>query len=129
MTGRKKFYIGGVVIFIAIAYLSYVGFAGGATYYYTVSELVRMESSIISENCRVSGSVLPDSVQEEMTARTLEFIITDGEESLPVAYQGIVPDTFTSDGEVVVEGHLNSVGIFQASSILTKCPSKYEPKI
>ena len=30
--------------------------------------------------------------------------------------------------EVVVEGNLNSDGIFQANTILVKCPSKYVPE-
>jgi len=127
MNVNRKFYIGGFVVLTAIAYLSYVGFNSGATYYYTVSELTQIESPITSESVRVSGSIVPDSVREEVTTRTLRFVITDGTDSLPVTYQGIVPDSFISDSEVVVEGHLDSDGIFQASGILTKCPSKYEP--
>jgi cytochrome c-type biogenesis protein CcmE len=51
----------------------------------------------------------------------------DGGESLPVIYQGVVPDTFKVGNEVVVEGTLKSNGIFQAYTLMPKCPSKYEP--
>ncbi len=62
--------------------------------------------------------------------RTLKFIVVDleeGDESLSIVYQGIPPDSFQDGREVVIEGHLNSAGVFKADSILTKCPSKYEP--
>jgi cytochrome c-type biogenesis protein CcmE len=59
----------------------------------------------------------------------LRFTIVDleGDENLPVVYQGVVPDTFRVGNEVVIEGQLNSDGIFQADTLMPKCPSKYEP--
>ena len=127
MLRKKRFYIGGAIVLTAIAYLSYAGFAGGATYYYTVGELFEMGTSTGGENIRVSGEVAPGSVQQEAAGRTLGFTITDGEENLPVVYQGVVPDAFTVGGEVVVEGHLGPDGVFQASTLLAKCPSRYVP--
>ncbi len=45
---------------------------------------------------------------------------------LPVVYKGVKPDTFEQGESVVAEGRLGSDGVFQASNILVKCPSKYE---
>jgi cytochrome c-type biogenesis protein CcmE len=103
---------------------------GGATYYYTVSELIEQGSSIYGENVRVNGEVAPGSVEQEPSSFILRFTMIDvsGEESLPVVYQGVVPDTFKVGNEVVVEGYLDSGGMFQANSLVTKCPSKYVPK-
>ncbi len=128
MLRKKRFLIGGIIIFLAIGYLGYIGFQGSATYYYTVSELMEQGSSIYGENVRVNGQVTPGSVEQEAQGRILRFTLIDGKESLPVVYQGIVPDAFKVGNEVVVEGHLNSAGIFQANTILTKCPSRYVPK-
>jgi cytochrome c-type biogenesis protein CcmE len=127
---KKKFLIGGIIVFLAIGYLGYTGFMGAATYYYEVGDLLEQSSSIYGENVRVNGQVVPGSVQQEAQGTILRFIIIDieGEESLPVAYQGVVPDTFKVGNEVVVEGHLNSDGIFQANTLMPKCPSKYEPE-
>jgi cytochrome c-type biogenesis protein CcmE len=122
---KKRFLIGGTIVFVAIAYLGFMGFQSSATYYYTVSELMEHGSSIYGENVRVDGQIAPGSVQQEAAGRTLRFIISDEEANLPVVYQGLVPDTFKVGNEVVVEGHLNSSGIFQANTILTKCPSRY----
>ncbi len=130
MLRKKRFLIGGIIVFLAIGYLGYMGFVSSATYYYTVSELTEQGSSIYDENVRVNGEVAPGSVEQEAQGTILRFTIIDieGEESLPVVYQGIVPDAFKVGNDVVVEGHLDSSGIFQAHSILVKCPSKYVPK-
>ncbi len=127
MLRKKRFLIGGIIVFVAIGYLGYTGFQSSATYYYTVSELLEQGSSIYGENVRINGQVTPGSVEQEPGGLILRFTIIDGEKSLPVIYQGVVPDAFKVGNEVVVEGHLNSASIFQASTILTKCPSKYVP--
>jgi cytochrome c-type biogenesis protein CcmE len=46
--------------------------------------------------------------------------------TVTVRYTGVVPDTFKDDAEVIVTGTLGSDGVFQASDLLAKCPSKYE---
>ena len=125
---RRKFFIGGLIVFLVVGYLGYMGFRGGVTYYYTVSELLERGSSIYGENVRVNGQVALGSVEQKPGGLILKFTIIDGEESLPVVFQGAVPDAFKVGNDVVVEGHLNSDGIFQANTILTKCPSKYVPK-
>lgn len=43
-----------------------------------------------------------------------------------VRFNGIVPDTFKEDNEVIVTGKLGEDGTFQATDLLAKCPSKYE---
>tara|TARA_B100000315_G_C14245216_1_gene437102 strand:+ start:244 stop:633 length:390 start_codon:yes stop_codon:yes gene_type:complete len=125
---KRKFLIGGIIVGLAIGYLGYMGFQGSATYYYTVSELTELGSSVHGENVRVDGQVVSGSLEQESNGLILKFNIVDEKESLPVVYQGIVPDSFKPDSEVVVEGHLNSTGIFQANTIMTKCPSKYVPQ-
>lgn len=128
MLKKRKFLVGGIIVFIAVGYLGYMGFQSSATYYYTVSELAVQGNSIHSERVRVNGLVAPGSLEQEPGSFILKFIITEGEESLPVVYQGVVPDAFKVGNEVVVEGYLNQDGILQSNNILTKCPSKYVPK-
>ena len=128
MLRKKKFLIGGIIIFLAIGYLGFMSFQGSATYYYTVSELVEQGSSIYDKNVRVSGPVAPGSVETESGSLVLRFAIIEGEKSLPVVYQGVVPDSFKVGNDIVIDGHLDSTGIFQANTILVKCPSKYVPE-
>ncbi len=109
MLKKKKFLIGGLIVVLAIAYLGYTGFEGSATYYYTVSELAAQSSSVNGENVRVNGQVAAGSVEQDTKEQILRFTIVDVEEenSLPVVYQGVVPDTFKTGNDVVVEGYLN----------------------
>ncbi len=124
---KKRFFIGGIIIFLAIAYLGYMGFMSSATYYYTVSELLEQGSSVSGENVRVNGQVIPGSIEREAAGRILRFTLTSEEASLAVAYQGVVPDSFKTGNEVIVEGYLDSNGIFRAQTLMVKCPSKYVP--
>lgn len=128
---RKKFLIGGIIILLGMGYLGYTAFAGAATYYYTVNEFMNLGNSVYGDNVRVNGMVVGGSVEREAAGRILKFAIVDaaGGQSLPVVYKGVVPDTFKEDNEVVVEGVLNSDGVFQAKTLMPKCPSKYEPEV
>ena len=128
MLRKKRFLIGGITVFLAIGYLVFMGFQDSVTYYYTVSELMEQGSSIYDENVRVKGQVAPGSVEQEATGRILRFTIIDGEKSLSITYQGAVPDTFKVGAEVIVEGQFNSNGIFQAHTLMPKCPSRYVPQ-
>ncbi len=128
MLKKKRFLIGGIIVFLAIGYLGYTGFQSSATYYYEVSELVDLGGSIYGENVRVNGQVAPGSVEQEAGSLNLKFSIIEGRKSLPVVYEGVIPDTFKVGNEVVVEGYLDSAGIFRANTILTKCPSRYVPE-
>ena len=61
----------------------------------------------------------------------LHFRLRDrnGTVSVPVLYEGSVPDLVKTGREVVVDGKLRS-GVFVAvpNTLVTKCPSKYTPK-
>lgn len=76
---------------------------------------------------QMTGKVVPGTVRHE--GATLLFRIRDlnGGASLPVSYQGIVPDPFQAGREVIVQGELRG-GTFvaQRDSLVTKCPSKYQ---
>ena len=64
-------------------------------------------------------------------AAGLQFKLRDvnGSTSVPVVYRGSVPDLFRSGRDVVVDGKLQG-GVFVAvpNTLVTKCPSKYQPK-
>ena len=128
MLKRKKFLIGGIIVFLAIGFLSYMSFTAAALYYYEVSELLEQGSSIYDENVRVNGQVAP-GLEQESAGGVLKFTLidVDGKESLPVVYQGVVPDTFKVGNEVIIEGYLNSDDIFQGHTLMPKCASRYVP--
>lgn len=128
MLKKKKFIIGGIILLAAVVFLGYLSFMGSVTYYYEVGEFLDEADTLNGQTVRISGIVADDLERDglEMT-----FTLTDNtgdEASLPVFYNGAVPDTFGVDKQVVVEGEYNSGGIFEADSIITKCGSKYIPE-
>ena len=45
---------------------------------------------------------------------------------ITILYTGVLPDSFQKDADVVCTGELNKNGEVVATSIISKCPSKYE---
>ena len=76
---------------------------------------------------RLGGLVKEGSVQrgDNMQVR---FEVTDGKNSIRVAYQGLLPDLFREGQGVVTEGTLDGPGMFKADSVLAKHDEKYMPK-
>jgi cytochrome c-type biogenesis protein CcmE len=58
----------------------------------------------------------------------VKFEITDGNVSVPVAYQGILPDLFREGQGVISEGSLDAGGVFRADTVLAKHDETYMPK-
>ena len=119
-----SFALAGVVILAAVAYLIFANTQANAAYDMTVTQLHQC-SSCTAQAVRVEGIVQRGSIQRNDTNQQLAFRISDGSQSLPVVYTGVVPDIFNSGIQVVVEGHYSSQGAFQALTLLTKCPSKF----
>jgi cytochrome c-type biogenesis protein CcmE len=59
---------------------------------------------------------------------SVHFDVTDGENTIPVAYQGILPDLFREGQGVVTEGVVQPSGPFKADSVLAKHDENYMPK-
>jgi cytochrome c-type biogenesis protein CcmE len=59
----------------------------------------------------------------------LRFSLRDvkGTASIPVVFRGSVPDLFRKGRDVVAVGKVRN-GVLAATSLSTKCPSKYQPK-
>jgi cytochrome c-type biogenesis protein CcmE len=120
-----SFMIGGIAILAAVAYLVYANTQASAVYYMTVSEL-RHCATCTTQSVRVAGIVQAGSIQRDDQKNVMRFVITEGNQSLPVTYTGgIVPDIFRAGIQVVVEGYYTGSGPFQATTLLAKCPSKF----
>jgi cytochrome c-type biogenesis protein CcmE len=75
---------------------------------------------------RLGGLVKPGSVVRGDNL-AVRFEVTDGENTLPVSYQGILPDLFREGQGVVTEGVVEP-GAFKADSVLAKHDENYMPK-
>jgi cytochrome c-type biogenesis protein CcmE len=121
-----SFAVAGAAIAGAILYLVIANTGSSAHYYMTVGEL-RACTSCASQTVRVAGTVTGGSIARDAATQTVRFTIRDGTATsgLAVVYGGVVPDVFKAGVQVVVEGHLDR-GVFHASSLLAKCPSKFQ---
>lgn len=120
-----SFILGGLAILGAVIYLIYANTQANAAFYLTVSEL-KSCTTCATQSVRVAGVVQAGSVVNNEQNQQISFVIADSGQSLPVVYSGIVPDIFGPGITVVVEGHYTGTGPFQAQTLLTKCPSKFQ---
>jgi cytochrome c-type biogenesis protein CcmE len=101
-------------------------------YYLTPVELVeRVEAdpTFHDVGVKVSGQVVAGTYARVEGELLHTFVVRDlVDESLtfPVEFRDALPDTFSDDVEVVLEGRLRADGVFEANTLLTKCGSRYE---
>jgi cytochrome c-type biogenesis protein CcmE len=110
---------------VLAVFLLYTSIAGGGTPSLRPSQLAG-HTGRVSLMGQVIGTPAGDA-----HAAGLRFKLRDvkGSTSVPVVYKGSVPDLFRSGRDVVVDGKLRN-GVFVAvpDTLVTKCPSKYQPK-
>ncbi len=75
---------------------------------------------------RLGGLVREGSVRRE--GQLITFEVTDAQRSLPVRYQGILPDLFREGQGVVAEGVLEGSGVFKADTVLARHDETYMPR-
>ena len=114
-----------VLAMSVIGYLVYAGVRDTMVYYLTVSELVQQGLQSSNGGVRVGGKVVEGSIIWDPKGLRLRFIMRDDRATLPVVYQGVVPDSFKQGRKVIIEG-IYADGLFTASQIMPTCPSRYE---
>jgi cytochrome c-type biogenesis protein CcmE len=125
LTGRQiKLLVGGIIVALTVGYLVFDAARSSVAYYMTVEELVQQGPS--QRDVRVAGTIVGGSIAWEPRDLRLAFEIADQSGRLPVLYHGSRPDMFRDGAEAVIEGRYTSKGLFEARTILLKCPSKYE---
>ena len=110
-----------LVVAACVGYLVYSATASNAQYYRTVAEL---KADPQAGDSRVLGTV-GDDVQRLDGGLEVRFTATQGGASMPVDYKGQLPDIFRPGIQVVVEGRIESDGVFHARTLLAKCPSRF----
>jgi len=124
-----KIIVGVVVIGGAMMYFVYQAMQSSWAYYYSVDDFAAHKSVVQNQSLRIAGRVEKGSTERDLQKMRLTFKLAGSEMTLPVSYEGVVPDNFAEDIEVVVEGYLAPDGIFQANKLITRCESKYRAKV
>jgi cytochrome c-type biogenesis protein CcmE len=136
----------------------YTGIRETSTYYLTIEEFLVQKEAMANEGIRVAGRVQKGSIDWNPKDLNLKFTMVafkekEGKkgqtatpiatpqqneqadeqlESLAIHYQGIVPDMFAEDRDVIVEGEYvtgANGNVLEATTVLTTCPSKYEAEL
>jgi cytochrome c-type biogenesis protein CcmE len=115
----------------AIAGLVLTGMQSKAIYSKPVDELLAQKAKFAGRPVRAEGILVHGSLVKRDQPCEYRFTLEKNGSLLPVRFeQCVVPDTFRDvegmDVGVTVEGELQVDDSFQASSVLAKCPSKYE---
>lgn len=126
---RTKFIIGGALVLGTAGYLMASAIGETGMYYLTPAELtakVKGDSTFYDTGVKMGARVVPGTIDRQPGGRAVSFAVTDGSQTIPVTYRGVIPDTFTDSVDVVVEGRYNRNGTFVATTLLAKCASRYE---
>jgi cytochrome c-type biogenesis protein CcmE len=152
--GRTKFLIGGLLIIAAVVYLIASSTQASAQYYLTIDELAEKGDAVRGRDLKISGAVDGDSIVYEPDTLTLRFTVANVpadleaiEESgglaevlhlavsdpnarrLQVVYVGVKPDLLRHEAQAILTGRLDDDGVFQATELLLKCPTRYEEEV
>ena len=117
-----------VLAFVALALSTgLIGYAlkDGINYYRSPTEVIA-EPPRADEVFRMGGLVSDGSIVRGQ-GETVSFSVTDGAETVPVRYTGVLPDLFAGDQGMIGTGTYID-GVFEASEILAKHDEEYMPK-
>lgn len=125
---KKRYIIMGGIIVLAVAALVSAGLRGSVSYYLTVSELLDRGDELLNTKVRVIGRIVGDSIEWKADELELSFVISEGDRYLPVIYHGPRPSGFSAGSSILVEGQYRPDKVFHATTLIMRCPSKYEPE-
>jgi cytochrome c-type biogenesis protein CcmE len=113
-------------LFLALSIAVLLASALAYTSFSASSEAAKPSEIEEGRSYEMTGKVVENSIKRERDELRFRVRDRDGTESVPVAYEGVVPDPFREGREVIVSGELRQ-GTFVAErdSLVTKCPSKF----
>ncbi|MFD1951526.1 cytochrome c maturation protein CcmE [Sphingomonas arantia] len=114
------------VAVVGAALLAMSALKDQAAYFYTPSDAVR-DGVQPGRAVRLGGMVADRSIVRAADGVTIRFVVTDGAQTVPVRFTGIVPDLFKENSGVVAEGAFVPGGGFVATNILAKHDERYMP--
>jgi cytochrome c-type biogenesis protein CcmE len=115
--------VAGIVLALAAA-LTLSALRDSIVFFASPSELA-LNPPPPGKRLRIGGIVKEGSIVKE--GLRVRFDVTDGAQTVPVRYEGMLPDLFREKQGVVAEGSLEA-GIFVARTILAKHDENYMPR-
>jgi cytochrome c-type biogenesis protein CcmE len=121
-----------LVMVTAVVGLFMVAFKEAAIYATPVDQLMESREKLAGRKVRVEGELVAGTLQKRDDPCEYRFRIHGPKSEVPVRYaQCVIPDTFrdvpAGGVQVTVEGALSKAGDFEATLVMAKCSSKYDP--
>ena len=114
----------GIVCAVGVAVaLVLNAFQSNLVFFYSPTQVAAHEAPP-NRSFRLGGLVEKGTVQRDGVH--VQFIVTDTAKSVPVRYEGILPDLFKEGKGVVAQGQLQG-GVFVAREVLAKHDENYMP--
>ncbi len=118
----------------ALVALFMVGFKEASIYALSMDQFLAQQDKLMGRKVRIEGDLVPGTLAKRDKPCEYRFTVhgKETQETLNVRYpQCIVPDTFQDRPEggttVTIEGTLKGTNDFEATLIMAKCTSKYDP--
>ena len=142
---RAKFLLAGLIILAAVLYLLVSGTLQGARYFITVADLLQ-DGAYSGQTVRISGAVDGETIDYDSENAVIQFEIVN----IPSTYDDLatalrkalqdadaprlrivvadaaMPDLLQHEAQAILTGELAGDGVFHASELLLKCPSRFE---
>jgi len=114
--------VAGVAIAITLALQA---FNENLLYFFSPSQIKAGESPK-DHSFRLGGLVVAGTVKRDPDSLKIDFDLTDTAETIPVQYEGILPDLFREGQGIVATGKIVN-NIFIADQVLAKHDENYMP--
>ncbi len=116
----------GVVALGIVTALVLSAFQENLVFFFTPTEVVANKAPQ-GRTFRIGGMVEKGSIRRQADGVTVQFTVTDTAKTIPVVFQGALPDLFREGKGVVAQGRLGADGVFRASEVLAKHDENYMP--
>ena len=122
---HRRLAVAGVIVAAAGAAAALVlnAFQSNLVFFYSPSQVASHEAPSM-RTFRIGGLVERGTVKRDGTS--VSFVVTDTAKSIPVRFEGILPDLFKEGKGVVAQGQLKE-GVFVAREVLAKHDENYMP--
>jgi len=127
MTPRRQrmLTVGLIVVGVSLAVgLALQAFQENMLFFYSPTQALAGEPPD-GRKFRLGGLVEEGSLARQPGELKVTFLVTDLENSMPVSYEGVLPDLFREGQGVVAHGFLQPDGSFRAEEVLAKHDENY----
>jgi cytochrome c-type biogenesis protein CcmE len=101
-------------------------FQSNLVFFFSPSQIAANEAPR-DRSFRIGGLVEEGSIKRDGQTLTVNFVVTDMAQRVPVSYTGMLPDLFKEGKGVVAQGKLGPDGVFRAEQVLAKHDENYMP--